>query len=430
MYKSNNIPSTKKWQCVKLNENKITPYDQKNFDTFSFCVHVNTLPACCLNPTTSQEPIKYPVASNDGVVYDKPILTARYTTVYQQYLFNDIPQQEAISSPAHALYLQDQDWKVFIFHEQGLTETLTLPMGLRSNRKVENFLSEQYSKLSSMNHKQVIIKLTPEINQFLLKKSQHPHKEIPIETAISPVTKRSFSPHDQRPVRFSCSFTMPSRLDPSKNIAASQAMTGIFRSGEKTFIMIEERDEHHCGCITVYNFSCQKNTENSDQAILAIRESRFDNDTYWQIDQLALLNTYDINKEQLKARTIAASTDTVKELKTAIEHDKKRIQTNNLRYCEITGKILVKLMAFFAGLGAGDVEYHNEATWCIALFLKVGILENEQVPAFDPHYDIINPQHTWSALFFGARQEHLLPCPKESNDSNPEQSPSEQNHPQ
>ncbi len=62
------------WKCVSLAGQRLASYDPCDLDEFNLCVHVKTLPCCCL----TNRPIMQSVVVNDGVVYQKSALDRQY----------------------------------------------------------------------------------------------------------------------------------------------------------------------------------------------------------------------------------------------------------------------------------------------------------------------------------------------------------------
>lgn len=416
----------KPWKDVRFENGSITPFKPNDLHQFRFRVHNSTIPISKEDKRENPESIIQPVLINkegDGLIYEKPLLDELYQQQrYEQYVLADAPSNYDFNEFSHALYHNPKRgiWECHVFQNKKDVQIIELPPLLIEERMVAKFLLAktlaQKNALLEHHDDAVLATLFPEaINAFLMKKTHYATTDnATIEEAHSN-NNAYFFPHDQQVVCFSCTGSIPSKMNTHETIETDHSLVGIFRKEDEeptTFLMIEKKDKNLCGRINVYQFIHTPKKILAAES-LVIQKTPIHHEDYAQLTQAKLLQRYGLNREQVRARTFKVTQEKSNTLKELIKRDQQRVETKNLRYAARAGKILIETYGFLAGLFSGGLEYHNEASWCIGILIQANILNNRSELKYDREYTIPQPI-SWGTLFLGQTPNRVLPLPKKS----------------
>nr|BDD46931.1 hypothetical protein 2 [Coxiellaceae bacterium] len=410
------------WQCISLDNKKVTDYKSQDFTCCNYCVHTDTIPLSPLE-LDKDYAIQQPVLCDDGGVYNLRSLEKTYGKKYEQSLYRCKPDDGACER-LFALYREQETWKIFAAHAVGNHEEIIITDELLNQKpEINDFLLQQEEKLAGYedtdSETDGSIEDEEHNNQkvedicfpFSLANYLFAQCELPIDKGLliqsnSEISNERFSPNQYRNIQFACRTQFQSKLKPDMYFSPEKSIVGIFRSEnceDDTVMMIEKTEKHgeyYTGRIDVYQFKAG-NTENNQMNELRIKPLR--SLDYATLTQENLLRIYHLKPQHCEGRVRYIKPENLAKLEEKMQEQQKKIDEKLIRYAYRSGKLWFNLLGFLLG-----IEYHNAATLFISTLSNSGIFRSEQ---FDPRFRVIT-EPDWKTGLFGQTPAAILPTPE------------------
>lgn len=196
------------------------------------------------------------------------------------------------------------------------------------------------------------------------------------EIVRSPVTRLAFSPYEYQRIRFSCNSALPSKIDPEKSFSAELPIVAFLEIDSGALLMVEKKDDHGCGMLTVYFLDSRNNFLFENFQIV---EQKFTDTQYSILDQNILLTMYLPNPEKDKLYTINTTIEDVNKLENEIRCDSNELSNGLIQYTPNPNTLTDNLFSLFCGLIL-NTSYHNSRTLFLSSLMRAGIKLNLRSP--------------------------------------------------
>lgn len=196
----------------------------------------------------------------------------------------------------------------------------------------------------------------------------------------NPVTESPFNPYDQSWIRFCCKSALPSKIDPEKSFSTDISIVAFCDTDSGALLMVEKKDKHNCGMLTIYLLGCRKKFMSDKFQIV---EQKFTDNQYSMLDQRLLLNTYLPNPNKDKLYVINTTAKEINKLEHELSRDSEQMHRGMTKYVADPNRLTDNLFSLFCGLIL-NINYHNSNTLFLSALIRSGIRLTLRNPIFLP----------------------------------------------